>query len=162
MTHRSRRRFLAGIATVGTASVPGIATGTSTDRQRRRVESPVAQDVESDLEYFEETIERYTERLARSFVNPEGEARLTYITDGASVDRIRAQIRHLADAYVRVFERGTSISQLHCLAQYGEIGQQFRHRAEYQIRYNWARDYAYDNITRQQYHRYIYNTMELF
>lgn len=160
MVRQSRRRFLVGIATVGTVSSPGTAT--SSEQNRQRVEPPATQGVESDLEYFEETIEEYTERLARAFVNPEGEARLTYITDGASVNRIRAQIRHLADAYVRVFEGGTSISQLHCLAQYAEIGAQFRHRAEFQIRRRWARDYSYNTITRQQYHQYIYNTLELF
>lgn len=157
MTRRSRRRFLTGIATISTVSIPGIAAGTD-----QRVEPPAAQSTESDLEYFEETIEEYTERLARSFVNPKGEARLTYITDSAAVPEIRAQIRHLADAYVRIVESGSTLSRLHCLAQYAEIGEPFRHRAEFQIRYRWARDYSYNNVTRQQYHQYIYNTLELF
>lgn len=157
MTRRSRRGFLAGIATIGTASIPGIAAGND-----QRVDSPVAQAVESDLEYFEETIEQYTERLARSYVSPEGEPRLTYLTDEPSVGAIRSQIRQLAKAYVWLFENGTSISRLHCLAQVGELGQPFRHRAEFRIRYAWARDYSYNRITLQQYHRYIYDTLELF
>lgn len=157
MTRKSRRRFLTGVATIGTVSVPGIATGTD-----RSAESPATQSVESTLEHFEEVIERYTERLARSYVSSKGVPRLTYITDERSVGRIRSQIRQLAKAYSRVVANGATMSELHCLAQYGEIGQTFRHRAEFQIRYEWARDYSYGTITFQQYLEYIYDTLELF
>lgn len=175
MTRRpTRRRALAGAATIGTALLSGV-TAADGSAESDPASEPALQEgassgnIEGTLEGVERAIEEYTSRPARGFWNEnKGQARLTYLTDRTSTPALKQQIQRIADEYADIVESGAPAPSIYCLVEYGAIGETFRHTAEFNIQYGWAYDYtggtepSYDDASRQAYLERIYSTIERF
>jgi hypothetical protein len=165
MTRPTRRRALAGAATIGTALLSGWTTdgesGDSDAEERPLRQSHPGASVEAALEYVERATEQHTRRPARGFRN-KGQARLTYLTDRTSTPALREEIEHVAEAYATAIDAGAPISSLNCLVEYAAIGEAFYHSAEFEIRRFWALDYVRGATSRRTYHNRIYRTIEQF